>query len=193
MGFMTHPTDASGFDRRTVLTTAAGGLAVGLAGCMGGDSADRPAAVALDEGQTCDQCGMVIQEHPGPTGQVFFEDHLADRDGPAWFCSGTCTYTYRSDRVAEDATPIVTYLTDYSNVDYSVDDQPAITAHLAAEDYAVESALSVVAGSEVIGAMGPDLIPFSDGADADAFAEEYGGEVLPASDVDRELVDSIKS
>ncbi|WP_253738772.1 nitrous oxide reductase accessory protein NosL [Halohasta salina] len=191
---MTGPTDEAGIDRRTMLTTAAGGLAVGLAGCMGGNGADRPAAVALDEGQTCDQCGMVIEEHPGPTGQVFFEDHLSDRDGPAWFCSGTCTYTYRSDQEAEGATPIVTYLTDYSAVDYSIEgDQPAITAHLAAEDYVVESALSVVAGSEVIGAMGPDLIPFSDTADADAFAEEYGGEVLPATDVDRELVDSIKS
>jgi len=182
----------TGIDRRTVLTAVGGGLAVGLAGCAGSTD-DLPAAVALNEGQSCDQCGMVIEEHPGPTGQVFFEDHLADRDGPAWFCSGTCTYTYRSDRVAEDATPIVTYLTDYSEVDYTVDDQPAISAHLAAEDYEVEAELSVVANSEVIGAMGPDLIPFSDEADAESFAEEYGGEVLPATDVDRELVDSIKS
>ena len=192
---MTPPTDAaSAIDRRTVLTAVGGGLAVGLAGCTGG-SDDLPAAVALDEGQACDQCGMVIEEHPGPTGQVFFEDHLSERDGPAWFCSGTCTYTYRSDRVAEDATPIVTYLTDYSEVDYSVEgeSQPAITAHLAAEDYEVESELSVVANSEVIGAMGPDLIPFSDEGDAGSFAEEYGGEVLAATDVDRELVDSIKA
>jgi len=181
----------TGIDRRTVLTAVGGGLAVGLAGCAGSTD-DLPAAVALNEGQSCDQCGMVIEEHPGPTGQVFFEDH-PDRDGPAWFCSGTCTYTYRSDRVAEDATPIVTYLTDYSEVDYTVDDQPAISAHLAAEDYEVEAELSVVANSEVIGAMGPDLIPFSDEADAESFAEEYGGEVLPATDVDRELVDSIKS
>lgn len=186
------PETETGIDRRTVLTAVGSGLAVGLAGCTGGD-AELPAAVALDEGRSCDQCGMVIQEHPGPTGQVFFEDHLSERDGPAWFCSGTCSYTYRSDRVAEDATPIVTYLTDYSEVDYTVDDQPAISAHLAAEDYEVESELSVVAGSEVIGAMGPDLIGFSDDGEAESFAEEYGGEVLAATDVDRELVDSIKS
>ncbi|MEA1931376.1 MAG: nitrous oxide reductase accessory protein NosL [Euryarchaeota archaeon] len=187
------PETEADIDRRTVLTAVGGGLVVGLAGCTGGGD-DLPAAVTLDESQSCDQCGMLIEEHPGPTGQVFFEDH-PDRDGPAWFCSGTCTYTYRSDRVAEDATPIVTYLTDYSEVDYTVegDDQPAISAHLAAENYEVESALSVVANSEVIGSMGPDLIPFSDEADAESFAEEYGGEVLAATDVDRELVDSIKS
>lgn len=181
-------------DRRTVLTAVGGGSLLGLAGCLGGNQ-ELPAAVSLDDGQACDQCGMVIEEHPGPTGQVFFEDHPPDRDGPAWFCSGSCTYTYRFDREAEDAVPIGTYLTDYSTLEYTVDDdaEPSISAHLAADDYVPEAELSVVAGSDVIGAMGPDLIPFSDGADADSFAEEYGGEVLAATDVDRELVDSLKA
>ena len=181
-------------DRRTVLTGVGSGVAVGLAGCLGGDDS-LPAAVSLDDGQACDQCGMVIEEHPGPTGQIFFEDHPADRDGPAWFCSGSCTYTYRFDRAAEDVVPIGTYLTDYSALEYTVDGapEPSISAHLEADDYAPEADLSVVADSAVLGAMGPDLIPFSDGADADSFAEAYGGEVLPATDVDRELVDSLRA
>ena len=181
--------------RRTVLTAVGSGLAVGVAGCLGNGEADSdlPAPVSLDEGQACDQCGMVIEEHPGPTGQVFFDDH-PDREGPAWFCSVTCTFSYRFDHEA-DHDPIVTYLTDYSDVDYSVDDgdEPSISAHLAADGYREESALSVVAGSDVFGAMGPELIPFSDAADADAFADEYRGDVRAATDVDRELVDSIRS
>ncbi len=181
-------------DRRTVLTAVGGGLAVGLAGCLGDDS-EAPAAVSLDDGQGCDQCGMVIDQHPGPTGQVFFDDHPPDREGPAWFCSGTCSYSYRFDREDDGLDPVVTYLTDYSRVDYSVDDgdEPSISAHLAADNHREEADLSVVVGSDVIGAMGPDLIPFSDSADAEAFADEYGGTVQSAGDVDRELVDSIRS
>ena len=185
-------TDGSRTDRRTVLTAVGGGLAVGLAGCLG-DGGEMPAAVSLDAGQACDQCGMVIEQHPGPTGQVFFDDHPPDRNGPAWFCSGTCTYSYRFDREDDGETPIVTYLTDYSTVDYSVDDEPSISAHLVADDYHDQADLSVVVGSDVIGAMGPDLIPFGEQSDAEAFADEYGGDVRAASDVDRELVDSIRS
>jgi len=179
--------------RRTILTAVGSGLAVGLAGCLGDD--ELPPPVSLDEGQECDQCGMVIDQHPGPTGQVFFDDHPPDRDGPARFCSATCSYSYRFDREDEGLDPIVTYLTDYSRVEYSVadGDDPSISAHLAADDYREESALSVVVGSDVEGAMGPELIPFSDSEEAEAFADEYGGEVRTTGDVDRELVDSIRS
>lgn len=183
--------------RRTVLTAVGSGLAVGVAGCLGNGEGDSelPAAVSLNEPQACDQCGMVIDEHPGPTGQLFFDDHPPDREGPAWFCSASCTYSYRFDREDEDIEPVVAYLTDYSHVDYSVDDgaEPTISAHLAADNFREESALSVVVGSGVEGAMGPELIPFADADDAEAFADEYGGEVRTATDVDRELVDSIRS
>ncbi len=182
-------------DRRAVLTAVGGGFTVRLAGCLGDRDRETPAAVSLDDGQACDQCGMVIEQHPGPTGQVFFEDHPPDREGPAWFCSGTCTYSYRFDREDDGETPIITYLTDYSAVEYSVDDgdEPSVSAHLAAEEYRDEADLSVVVASDVIGAMGPDLIPFTEASDAEAFAAEYGGDVQAASDVDRELVDSIRS
>jgi len=183
--------------RRTVLTAVGSGLAVGVAGCLGNGEADGelPPAVSLNERQACDQCGMVIDEHPGPTGQLFFDDYLPDREGPAWFCSASCTYSYQFDREDEDIGPVVAYLTDYSHVDYSVDDgaEPTISAHLAADNFREKSALSVVVGSDVEGAMGPELIPFTDADDAEAFADEYGGEVRTATDVDRELVDSIRS
>ena len=189
---MAH-TDGSPSTRRTVLTAVGSGLAVGLAGCLGDD--DFPEPVSLDDGQACDQCGMVNDQHPGPTGQVFFEDHPPDEERPAWFCSVICTYTYRFDRENEGEEPIVTYLTDYSDVDYSVDngDDPMMSAHLSADGYREESELSVVVGSDVYGAMGPELIPFSDPDDAAAFADEYGGEVRSASDVDQELSDSVRS
>ncbi|MCL9813069.1 nitrous oxide reductase accessory protein NosL [Natranaeroarchaeum aerophilus] len=182
----------SNLSRRRILA-AAGGVAIGaLAGCLGDDDAPEP--IALDDGQSCDQCGMVIEEHPGPTGQIFFEDYPDDREGPAHFCSGTCTYRYRFD--AEDAgeTPIVTYLTDYSGVDYSLtgdEEQPFISAHLDADDYAEETGITFVAGSDAHGAMGPDLIPFEDDGDATTFADEHGGDVVTHGEINRELLDAM--
>ncbi|MGM0605006.1 MAG: nitrous oxide reductase accessory protein NosL [Halobacteriota archaeon] len=181
--------------RRTVLRGIGTSAVVAIAGCLG-DAESAPEPVALDDGQACDECGMVIGEHPGPNGQVYFEgDRPADRDGPAWFCSGVCTYTYRFDREEEGWTSIVTYLTDYSKLSYTVsgDSRPVISAHFGPETYSDEADLFVVAGSDVLGAMGNDVIPFGDQADADAFAAEYGGSVLEATAIDRELIDSIRA
>lgn len=171
-----------------ITTTAA------IAGCLGSDE-QAPEAVSLDDGQTCDECGMVINEHPGPTGQVFFAEDRLDRDGPAWFCSGTCTYSYRFDREDEGWEPLVTYLTDYSRVEYDIrgESDRSISPHLNTDSYRPESTLVVVAGSDVGGAMGPDIIPFSDTEEASTFADEYSGTVVDAVDIDRELIDGIRS
>ena len=202
---MSHPPDRSIPDRslstplsRRSMVAAGGGLAAtALAGCLGGSSAggEVPAPVSLDEGQACDECGMIIQDYPGPTGQVYFESLHDDRDGPAWFCSGICAYSYRFDRVETGATPIGTYLTDYSPTEYDLSDdsEPFISAALDADTFALESELFVVAGSEVRGAMGPDVIPFSVREDADSFASTYGGSVRQATAVDRDLIDGIKA
>lgn len=178
--------------RRGVLSGAAAASVVplaGLAGCLGGDV---PEPVSLDGDQTCDHCGMVISEHPGPAGQTFFEGNVPEgRDGPAWFCSSKCTYNYGFQREEEGRSVEVSYLTDYSGVDYSVEGEGGslvITAHLEADAFADASELVLVAGSDVQGAMGSSLIPFSDTADAEAFAEEYGGEVVPHAEVTPDLL-----
>lgn len=182
--------------RRSLLAAGGGLAAVGLAGCLG-DSADGelPEPVSLDEEQACDECAMIIQDHPGPTGQIYFESLHDDRDGPAWFCSGICAYVYRFNRVAEGATPIGTYLTDYSEIDYEVSDDadPFISPALAAETFAPESELFAVVGSDVRGAMGADVIGFSAREDAESFASTHGGSVRAASDIDRELIDGVKA
>lgn len=183
--------------RRSVVAAGGGLAAAALAGCLGGSTADTevPPPVSLDAGQACDECGMIIQDYPGPTGQVYFESLPADRDGPAWFCSGICAYSYRFDRVAEGATPVGTYLTDYSPIEYDLsnDDDPFISAALAADTFALEAELFVVAGSDVRGAMGPDVIPFSVREDAASFASAHGGSVRAATAVDRDLIDGIKA
>ena len=178
--------------RRVIAGIAAAGIG-SVAGCAGGES-NSISPVSIDDDQACDQCGMIVADHPGTVGQVHFEDDEPEGGRPAQFCSATCTYTYRFD--AEDAgrTPLATFLTDYSAVDQEVFEEGGDTmfsSHVGSEAFARETALTVVARSEVIGAMGPDLIPFTDDGDVDEFVAEYGGEAMPATEVERATLEAL--
>jgi len=176
--------------RRRVLAGTATLLA--LAGCQSGG--DGPEPVTIADGDNCDQCGMVNSDHPGPVGETYYEEHTpTGHDEPALFCSTTCTYRHRFQKEQEGWTPAATFLTDYSSVDYDVRTDggaTVLTHHLDASAFAETSDLTVVANSDVQGAMGTAIVPFSDSDDAEAFAEEYGGQSLPAEDIRRELVSS---
>jgi hypothetical protein len=39
--------------------------------------------------------------------------------------------------------------------------------------------------------MGPELIPFSEADDVDSFVEEYGGEPMAATDVERSTLEAL--
>lgn len=176
--------------RRRVLAGVTSAVGVALAGCSG--STDRPAPIALTGAGSCDQCGMVVDRQPGPSGQTYYRDHSPEgHDPPARFCSTICTYRHRFATSDRGWTPQVTYLTDYSAVDYTVREEGnarVISAHLAADAFRPAEGLRVVAGTDVEGSMGPALVPFGDGEDAEAFASEYGGDVIAAADISPELV-----
>lgn len=187
--------------RRTLLAATAGGAAA-LAGCLGDDTEPAPDPVTIESGQRCDNCTMAITDYPGPVGQAFYDDPGEvleggeaggdDPDRPAQFCSALCTYTFHFD-TQETADPTAIYLTDYSNVEYDVDDgpEPDISSHVDAESFALAGELTQVADSEVSGAMGDALVGFSDSADATAFSDQYGGDHYDHDDVSRELVMSL--
>lgn len=118
-----------------------------------------------------------------------------DVDRPAQFCSSRCTYTFTFENESEQE-PEVSYLTDYSKVDYDVDtggDEPEISRHLDADGFAPATDLTLVVDSDVQGAMGASLIGFSDGDDADSFQEEYGGDRYEHDEVNRDLLQSLRS
>jgi copper chaperone NosL len=190
-------TTRSGIRRRTVLATIAAGT---VAGCLGGDSADVPEPVALDEGQTCDNCGMQIQNHPGPVGQSYYLDDRPDglpadrEDGVAWFCSTVCTYAFRFDAGENGHEPAGSYGTDYSGVEYRLQEEQGatvISAHLGADAFERLADLTLVVDSAVEGAMGGSLVGFGDAADAEAFAGEHGGTLLEDDEVSREVLSTL--
>jgi nitrous oxide reductase accessory protein NosL len=172
--------------RRHVVATAAG-LTAGLAGCLGGDGGDPPAAVSLSEDATCDVCGMVISQHPGPTAEVFYADQRpAGHDNPARFDSTWEAFQF--DFEHEDWDRQAFYVTDYSAVDYEIrtdGDQQVISTHYDASSFVDAT------GVTFVGAMGEDLIAFSTPADAEAFQGEYGGDIVEFGDVSPELLSTL--
>ncbi|MFC6716326.1 nitrous oxide reductase accessory protein NosL [Natrialbaceae archaeon GCM10025810] len=172
--------------RRRVLFGAGVAATAALAGCLGeadDGQADDPAdPIDLSDGQECDVCGMVITELYGPAGQIFYADGEPEgRDGPARFDSVAELLAYREEREARGWEERAVFVTDYSSVEYDLvegDEALHATTHAEADDFADATDCQFVVDSEVKGAMGDDHFPFSDPADAEAFADEHGGEVL---------------
>ncbi len=182
--------------RRELLGGLAGGITLAAAGCLGvgGDDAADVTPVALDGERPCDQCGMIIEDYPGPVGQIHFADDEPEDGRPAGFCSSTCTYTYLFDAEDADRDPRAVLLTDYSVVDQEAFEEGSdvmFSSHVESGAFSSIDALTVVIGSDVVGAMGPELIPFGDDGDVEAFVGEYGGDPMNADAVDRATVDAL--
>ncbi|NGM68373.1 nitrous oxide reductase accessory protein NosL [Natronolimnobius sp. AArcel1] len=169
--------------RRRVLVGLGGVAAVSLAGCLEDETAEEHPAdpLSLDDGQSCDVCGMVIEEHYGPAGQLFYADgEPEDRDGPAWFDSLAELLVYHDERVQRGWELRDAFVTDYSSVEYDLLEREGTTyvsSHVEAAAFADATTLTYVVDSDIEGAMGEDLLPFADEDDAAALVDEYGGEV----------------
>jgi len=189
---MTPSPRGAPFSRRAVLGATAAATA-SLAGC--GGSADVPDPITIGEDDRCDVCGMVITNHPGPIAQIFYADNEpADHGNPARFCSTWEAFQYDFNRQDEGWTRRAFYTTDYSTVDYEITTDGGerfISAHPGAEAFAVGESVTFDAGSSALGAMGPDLIGFTDETDARAFADQYGGEVVAFADVTPSIISEL--
>lgn len=169
--------------RRRVLAATGAAVAAGLAGCLEDDDpGEEPAdPIDLSGGATCDVCGMVIEDHYGPAGQLFYADgNPDDRDGPARFDSLVELVASHEERLERGWELREAFVTDYSSVDYRLEERNGttyISSHVGADAFADATDLSYVVDSDVEGAMGPDFLPFSRREDATAFVDEHGDEV----------------
>ncbi|AGB39869.1 nitrous oxide reductase accessory protein NosL [Natronococcus occultus] len=175
--------------RRRVLVgagTLATAATIGLSGCLGDDGTavdESVEPITLDDGATCDACGMVIADHHGPAGQLFY---ASEDDGPAKFDSLRELVAVHEERRARGDELRAAFATDYSSVDYRLEEREGtryISTHAEASAFADATELSYVVDSGVEGAMGEEFLPFSDREEASAFADEHDGEVRPWSEL----------
>ena len=193
--------------RRHTVHAIGTGVAIGLAGCLGGSRDSDPEPVDLSGQKTDYQGGMVIGDHGGPNGQVFYADARPEpRQGPAedsedtahlaWFHTlAHGLFPYHFDMVADGAEATAIYVTDYSLVDWKIPDgteRKKMPAPTAPETFADATGLTYAVETDVMGGMGPELLPFSDDGEAETFADNHDGRTLEYDDIDRSLVEGIQ-
>ncbi len=143
-----------------------------LAGCSdSGESTEgaRPDPVHFDSGDECHVCGMAITRFPGPKGEAITVREEQVRK----FCSTRDMFSWvlQPENVNRDHT---LYVHDMAETEW---EEPADTALIDARE------AFYVVGSERTGAMGPTLASFAEASAAEAFAAEFGGEVVPFADI----------
>ena len=132
--------------------------------------------VAIESGDECHLCGMVITEFPGPKGELFEgrQSHVrkfcSTRDLMSW---------YLQPENKPNSKEI--YVHDMSRSDWnSPNDEHMINA---------KDAWYVV-GSSMKGAMGPTLASFSKQATAEQFVAKHGGTVLEFEAITMEILNT---
>lgn len=150
---------------RTTLALATAAM-LALPGCRE-DAAAPPEPVSMSADAVGHFCQMNMLEHPGPKAQV----HLEGLPGaPLFFSQVRDAVAYR--RMPEQSHAVTaTYVSDMS---------VAAGWNAPGRDNWIDAAQAhYVIGSRRTGGMGaPELVPFSDRADATAFAAHHGGHVM---------------
>jgi copper chaperone NosL len=150
-------------------------LAFILAGC---DQKSEDIALAppqtITDGDACHVCGMTITNFPGPKGQAF----LAGRSDALKFCSTMDLFAFLKQ--PENETQVShAYVHDIGKTTWQA---PADDAYIRAVD------AWYVVGHDQRGAMGHTLASFAEQADAEAFREAHGGELVTYTEIDLDLL-----
>jgi len=132
-------------------------------------------SVAIEEGDECHLCGMLIAHFGGPKAELFRKG-ITEEDGKKVhkFCSTRDMFSFYLD--PENKRNVTTmYVHDMSKSPW---DEPN-------DSYFIDATTAwYVAGSSQTGAMGQTLASFSKQQDAQTFADKFGGKVLSFEQVD---------
>jgi len=144
-----------------------------LAACGGDDrqaaSAPPPAAITVDA--VGHYCGMALNEHVGPKGQIF----LDGRDTPVWFSTVKQVFAY-TVLPEEPKTIRAIYVNDMAGAERGAAPDPAAWIDARRAYYVIEGGY--------IGGMGAeDALPFGRRDQAEVFAQAHGGRVVAFHDM----------
>lgn len=194
-------------NRRQFITGAATAGLLSLAGCAQSEraSGQPPDPVDLSGQKTDFRGGMIIGDHGGPNGQVFYQEtEPKPRQGAGvagdfpdtlgWFHTlvyGLFPYHFEMRNSGAEAAAI--YVTDYSIVDWELSsDTMTMPSPTSPKTFADATELTYVVGSDARGGMGATLLPFSNSDDATRFTDEYNGRTISYNAIDRELISGMR-
>lgn len=151
-------------------------LSVVLAGCDDEEQAAAPPPQEMTREAAGHYCGMIVADHPGPKAQIY----LKRSEEPVWFTSvrDALVFTMLPEEPKSIAAIYVTDMSKAANWD-SPEPGSWMDAH---------EAWYVLESSKVGGMGAPEAVPFSDKADAEAFAGQYGGRLVRFDGISAEYV-----
>lgn len=131
-------------------------------------------AVAIESADECHLCGMLISNFSGPKGELYRRGITeADGNSVKKFCSTRDMFSFYLD--PENKRNVTSVLV------HDMSQSPWGTPN---DAYFIDARKAwFVADSSKTGAMGETLASFSKQADAQTFADEFGGTVLSFSQV----------
>ncbi len=146
-----------------------------LPACGEEQAADVPQPRELTRAAIGYYCNMIVQDHPGPKGQIF----LSGRADPIWFSSVRDTIAFTL--LPEEAKNIAAiYVNDMGQASWETPE--------AGTWIEVEKAWYVI-GSDRRGGMGaPEAVPFAERAAAAGFAHRNGGRVVAFADIPTDAI-----
>jgi copper chaperone NosL len=135
------------------------------------ERAERPAPQEMSAEAKAEFCGMALNEHPGPKGQLF----LRGQDKPIWFASVRDAFAFTL-LPEMPKTIVAIYVTDMGRARDWRSPEPGTWVDARDANYVI--------GSRRRAGMDTDeAVPFSDGAAAHRFAAENGGRVVRFSEM----------
>ncbi|MBV7483247.1 nitrous oxide reductase accessory protein NosL [Bordetella sp. BOR01] len=159
--------------RRHARRLAGAMLLATLAACGGDErhAAAPPAPQIVTAEAVGHYCGMALNEHTGPKGQIF----LTGRDTPVWFSTIKQVFAY-TVLPEEPKTISAIYVNDMAGAERGQQPDPAAWIDARRAYYVIES--------RYIGGMGAeDAMPFAQLAQAEAFAQIHGGRIAAFNEV----------
>ena len=154
---------------RTGIGAALLSLGMLLGACGDGSRGNEPPPpplAAIPKDAVGHYCGMFLFEHKGPKGQIL----LRDTEQPVWFSTIREVFAYTLSP-EEPKTVVAIYVQDMARM--SADGQFPEQAWINAREawYVIKS--------RYVGGMGAqDALPFGNEAAAQAFRQQYGGDVV---------------
>lgn len=139
-------------------------FALVLAACK--EDAVVPDPHVLTDAATGRYCGMMLVEHDGPKAQIL----LKGSDDPIWFSSARDAVVFTL--LPEEPRDIAAiYVSDMG--------QAPTWEDPGADNWTDAQTASFVIGSDAQGGMGGnETVPFADRAEAEAFVDEHGGQIV---------------
>ena len=155
--------------RRSTMAILIASLAAALAACNAQDKAAGPLEFTSET--ACSLDGMVLADYPGPKAQILYT-----QGDPDFFCDTVEMFSIYL-RPEQKRGIAAVFVQDMGKADWASPKGHWIDAKTA----------FYVVGSRREGSMGPTIASFGAENDAQRFAAEFGGKVMPFSAVTPEM------